>query len=135
MVTAVARALRRNSAMEASIFEFIRKLLLPKPGIILPEEQYPQGLEFAMKFQQYTGPVYAKGLEDTTFYCYGVLLSLNEVGGNPACFGRSPDEFHRVNLQRLQCWPLSMVATSTHDTKRGEDARARLNVLSEIPDE
>ncbi|MBI2818624.1 MAG: malto-oligosyltrehalose synthase [Acidobacteria bacterium] len=133
--TAIARALRRNAAMEASIFEFLRQLLQPKPGIILPEEQYQRGVQFAMKFQQYTGPVQAKGLEDTAFYRHGVLVSLNEVGGDPARFGRSPDEFHRANLERLQSWPLSMLATSTHDTKRGEDARARLNVLSEIPRE
>lgn len=133
--TAIGRALRRNAAMEASIFEFLRQLLLPKPGIILPEEQSQRGVQFAMKFQQYTGPVQAKGLEDTAFYRHGVLLSLNEVGGDPARFGRSPDEFHRANLERLQSWPLSMLATSTHDTKRGEDARARLNVLSEIPRE
>jgi len=133
--TAVARALRRNPAMEASIFEFLRQLLLPTPGAILPEEQYQRGVQFAMKFQQYTGPVQAKGMEDTAFYRYGVLLSLNEVGGEPARFGRLPDEFHRANLERLQSWPLSMLATSTHDAKRGEDARARLNVLSEIPEE
>jgi len=133
--TAVARALRRNPALEASIFEFLRQLLLPKPGAILPEEQYDRAVQFAMSFQQYTGPVQAKGLEDTAFYRYGVLLSLNEVGGDPARFGRSPGEFHRANQERRQNWPLSMLATSTHDTKRGEDARARLNVLSELPDE
>jgi (1->4)-alpha-D-glucan 1-alpha-D-glucosylmutase len=133
--TAVTRALRRNPALESSIFEFIRQLLLPKPGVILREEQFPQGLEFAMRFQQYTGPVQAKGIEDTAFYRYGMLLSLNEVGGNPARFGRSPDDFHRANMERLQYWPVSMLATATHDTKRGEDVRARLNVLSEIPNE
>ena len=133
--TAVARALRRNPAMEASIFEFLRQLLLPTPGTILPEDQYERGVRFAMKFQQYTGPVQAKGMEDTAFYRYGVLLSLNEVGGDPARFGRSPDEFHRANQERRLSWPLAMLATSTHDTKRGEDARARLNVLSELAEE
>jgi (1->4)-alpha-D-glucan 1-alpha-D-glucosylmutase len=133
--TAVARALRRNPALEASIFEFLRRLLLPKPGAILPEDQYDRAVQFAMSFQQYTGPVQAKGMEDTAFYRYGVLLSLNEVGGDPARFGRSPDEFHRANQERRQSWPLGMLATATHDTKRGEDARARLNVLSELPDE
>ena len=133
--TAVARALRRNPAMEPSIFEFLRHLLLPTPGTILPENQYRRGVQFAMKFQQYTGPVQAKGMEDTAFYRYGVLLSLNEVGGDPARFGRSAEEFHRANQERRQSWPLAMLATSTHDTKRGEDARARLNVLSEIAEE
>jgi (1->4)-alpha-D-glucan 1-alpha-D-glucosylmutase len=133
--TAVSRALRRNPAMEASIFEFLRQLLLPTPGTILPKAQYSQGVRFAMKFQQYTGPVQAKGIEDTAFYRYGVLLSLNEVGGEPARFGRPTEEFHQANLQRLQEWPFAMLATSTHDTKRGEDARARLNILSEIPQE
>ncbi|MBI4459631.1 MAG: malto-oligosyltrehalose synthase [Acidobacteria bacterium] len=133
--TAVGRALRRNPAIEASIFEFLQRLLLPMPGTVLPEEQYPRGVHFAMKFQQYTGPVQAKGLEDTAFYRYGALLSINEVGGDVARFGRSPDEFHRANQERLQSWPLSMITTSTHDTRRGEDARARLNVLSEIPHE
>jgi (1->4)-alpha-D-glucan 1-alpha-D-glucosylmutase len=133
--TAVSRALRRNPAMEASIYEFLRQLLLPTPGTILPLDQYSQGVRFAMKFQQYTGPVQAKGIEDTAFYRYGVLLSLNEVGGDPGRFGRSVEGFHEANLQRLREWPYSMLATSTHDDKRGEDARARLNLLSEIPQE
>jgi (1->4)-alpha-D-glucan 1-alpha-D-glucosylmutase len=88
-----------------------------------------------MRFQQYTGPVQAKGLEDTAFYRHNVLASLNEVGGDPQRFGRSPAEFHEQNRRRLALWPYSMLATSTHDTKRGEDARARLDVLSEIPRE
>jgi (1->4)-alpha-D-glucan 1-alpha-D-glucosylmutase len=86
-----------------------------------------------MKFQQYTGPVQAKGVEDTAFYRYGPLISLNEVGGDPTRFGQSVAAFHADNLERLQRWPLSMLATATHDTKRGEDARARLNALSELP--
>jgi (1->4)-alpha-D-glucan 1-alpha-D-glucosylmutase len=92
-------------------------------------------LHFAMKFQQYTGPVQAKGLEDTAFYRYNLLLSLNEVGGFPARYGRSVDEFHAANARRLRDWPNELLATATHDTKLGEDVRARLNVLSEIPDE
>ncbi len=133
--TALARALRRNPAMEASAFQFIRQMLLPEriPGS--PEEEYKTRAQFAMKFQQYTGPVQAKGLEDTAFYRYGPLISLNEVGGDPARFARSPDEFHQANIQRRESWPLTMLATATHDTKRGEDARARLNALSEVPDE
>jgi (1->4)-alpha-D-glucan 1-alpha-D-glucosylmutase len=88
-----------------------------------------------MRFQQLTGPVMAKGLEDTTFYNFNRLISVNEVGGNPDSFGNSVDDFHRYNLQKSAHWPHSMLATATHDTKRGEDVRARINVLSEFPEE
>jgi (1->4)-alpha-D-glucan 1-alpha-D-glucosylmutase len=87
-----------------------------------------------MRFQQFTGPAMAKGFEDTLLYVYNRLLSLNEVGGAPHTFGMSLDEFHRFNQLRARNWPHAMNATSTHDSKRGEDSRARLNVLSEIPD-
>ncbi len=90
---------------------------------------------FIMRFQQLAGPAMAKGLEDTTFYQFHRLASLNEVGGHPDHFGVSPAEFHSENRKRLTHWPQSMIASATHDTKRGEDLRARLNVLSEIPDE
>lgn len=88
-----------------------------------------------MKLQQYTGPVQAKGLEDTAFYRYNLLLSLNEVGGDPSTVGRSVDKFHDANVRRLTEWPYEMLATTTHDTKLSEDVRARINILSEIPDE
>ncbi len=88
-----------------------------------------------MKLQQYTGPVHAKGFEDTSFYRYNVLLSLNEVGGDPERFGRSVAEFHDANLRRLRESPFEMIGTASHDTKLGEDVRARLNVLSELPDD
>jgi (1->4)-alpha-D-glucan 1-alpha-D-glucosylmutase len=91
--------------------------------------------EFVMRFQQLTAPVMAKGLEDSAFYNFNRLISLNEVGGDPDCFGVGVEEFHRDNLARAERWPHSMLATSTHDTKRGEDARARINVLSEVPEE
>jgi (1->4)-alpha-D-glucan 1-alpha-D-glucosylmutase len=87
-----------------------------------------------MKLQQYTGPVHAKGLEDTAFYRYNVLLSLNEVGGDPARFGRSVEEFHESNVARAAEWPFEMLATATHDTKLGEDVRARISAISEMPD-
>ena len=128
---ALALARRRNPAMEPSIFEFVRTVLLPDG----PERDAAERLTLAMRFQQYTGPVQAKGVEDTAFYRYNVLLSLNEVGGEPERFGRTAEEFHEANLRRRSDWPHSMLATATHDTKRGEDARARLNVLSEIPGE
>ena len=149
---AIVRARRRNPAMESSLFDFFREVVLPRdvqddtseppPGrerrVGYPpvdEDEAHERLRFSMKLQQYTGPVQAKGLEDTAFYRYNVLLSLNEVGGDAARFGRSVDEFHDVNATRANTWPFEMLATSTHDTKLGEDVRARLNALSEMPDE
>ncbi len=132
---AVSAALRRNAAMEPSIFHFIRQMLVPVPAPELSAAEFDRRARFAMKFQQYTGPVQAKGVEDTAFYRYAPLASLNEVGGRPDRFGRAPSEFHFANARRLEEWPLAMIATATHDTKRGEDARARLSVLSEIPEE
>ena len=130
---AILDALRRNPAQESSIFRFIRKMLLPTARPDIASEEHARRLSFAMKAQQYTGPVQAKGVEDTAFYRYCPLLSLNDVGGNPVHFGGRPEEFHDANKERLERFPLTMSATSTHDAKRGEDARARLNVLSEIP--
>jgi (1->4)-alpha-D-glucan 1-alpha-D-glucosylmutase len=126
---AISRARRRNPATEPSIFEFVRSAVLPEPGAD------PEFLRFAMRFQQYTGPVQAKGLEDTAFYRYGVLISLNEVGGNPDKFGHSPAEFHSANAERLAKRPYSLMATATHDTKRGEDARVRIDAISETASE
>jgi (1->4)-alpha-D-glucan 1-alpha-D-glucosylmutase len=130
---AIRDAVRRNPAQETSIFRFIRKILLPVLRPNLGAEEQARRLRFAMKVQQYTGPVQAKGVEDTAFYRYCPLLSLNEVGGHPTRFGIRTEEFHDSNRERSEHYPLAMSATSTHDTKRGEDARARLNVLSEIP--
>jgi (1->4)-alpha-D-glucan 1-alpha-D-glucosylmutase len=92
-------------------------------------------VNFVMELQQLTGPVMAKGLEDTAFYVYNRLVSLNEVGGHPEHFGSSVADFHEENSERQQRFPHSMLTTSTHDTKRSEDVRARINVLSEVPDE
>lgn len=89
--------------------------------------------DFVLSFQQLTGPIMAKGLEDTAFYLYNRLISLNEVGGYPPYFGRSVAEFHRFLLEKRKLWPYGFLATSTHDTKRSEDVRMRLNVLSELP--
>jgi (1->4)-alpha-D-glucan 1-alpha-D-glucosylmutase len=88
-----------------------------------------------MKFQQLTGPVMAKGVEDTAFYRYNRLVSLNEVGGDPSRFGTTPAEFHRQNAERRRRRPHGLLASSTHDTKRSEDVRARIDVLSELPRE
>ncbi len=130
IAAAIAKAKKRNPAIETSVFEFLRHMLLPEHRDHLSEAK----INFAMKVQQYTGPVQAKGLEDTAFYRHNVLVSLNEVGGDPGKFGCTPDEFHQANGFRHVHWPMTMSATSTHDTKRGEDIRARLNVLSEMPD-
>ncbi len=130
---AITAALRRNPALEPTIFHFIRQMLLPDASPGVSEAEQARRRRFAMKFQQYTGPVQAKGVEDTAFYRYSPLVSLNEVGGDPTRFGQPVAAFHTENQERLRRWPLSMLATATHDTKRGEDARARLNVLSELP--
>ncbi len=114
---------------------FIEKLLLLEYENYLTPEDQQQWLDFVMRLQQYTGPLMAKGVEDTALYVYNRFISLNEVGGNPDNFGVSIPDFHNFNQQRKTHWLHSMNATSTHDTKRGEDIRARLNVLSEIPEE
>lgn len=115
--------------------DFIQLLLLLNFGENLNEEERAQWLDFVLRFQQISGPLMAKGFEDTALYVYNRLLSLNEVGGFPDQFGVSRIKFHFFNKQRSARWPHTMSATSTHDTKRGEDMRARLNVLSEIPEE
>ena len=130
---AVAAGKRRSNAADLSVFDFIQRILLID---VYGSEAawYKQAvLRFSMKFQQVTAAVMAKGLEDTAFYRYNRLISLNEVGGNPTQFGTTVDEFHRANQERLSCWPDSMLSSSTHDSKRSEDVRARINVLSEMP--
>lgn len=130
---AVADARRRNPRTAAAVFDFLRAVLLQQVPDDATEETRADWIDFVMRFQQITSPVVAKGVEDTAFYIYNRLISLNEVGGNPEAFGLSPANFHRLNLQRQARWPHSMLAASTHDSKRSADVRARLNVLSEIP--
>ncbi|HEY7096757.1 MAG TPA: malto-oligosyltrehalose synthase [Terriglobales bacterium] len=130
---AVVCAKRRSTAADTSVFDFIREVLLTRQGEGRSDSYRRSIVHFAMKFQQFTGALMAKGLEDTTFYRYHRLVSLNEVGGAPQHFGVSIAEFHAANHQRLENWPATMLATSTHDTKRSEDVRVRINVLSEIP--
>jgi len=132
---AVEEAKRLNPRTAEAIFDFIRDTLLLRNVWDFPEEDWVKLISFVMKFQQVTGPVMAKGMEDTAFYVYNRFVSLNEVGGNPDRFGNSIDAFHQQNAERQRKWPHSLLATSTHDTKRSEDVRARLNVLSEIPGE
>lgn len=132
---AAQEAKMRNPRTAEAIFDFIRDTLLLRNIQDFPEEDRGKLTYFVMTFQQITGPVMAKGLEDTAFYVYNRLVSLNEVGGRPDQFGISLSTFHQQNANRLRQWPHSFLATSTHDTKRGEDVRACLNVLSEIPGE
>jgi (1->4)-alpha-D-glucan 1-alpha-D-glucosylmutase len=132
---AIKTAKRRNPATSGSVFDFIQDLLLLKDPDSIGEADRAERRLFVMRFQQLTGPVMAKGLEDTAFYRYSPLLSLNEVGGSPDKFGVATALFHGKNLARRRLWRNAMLASSTHDTKRSEDVRARINVLSEIPAE
>ncbi len=132
---AVADARRRNPRTPAALFDFILDTLLLRNIREFRRPDRTALIDWVMRFQQITGPVMAKGVEDTAFYVYNRLLSLNEVGGNPAIFGISPEAFHHENTERLRRWSHSMLASSTHDTKRSEDVRARINVLSEMPSE
>ncbi len=129
---AVGLARRYNPTAVGSVLTFLRALLtLELPAGEPPGK--PAWRDFVMRFQELTGPVMAKGLEDTAFYIYNRLVSLNEVGGEPERYGSSVAAFHRASAQRQRAWPSSMLATTTHDTKRSEDVRARINVLSELP--
>lgn len=116
-------------------FNFIQKVLLLEYEDFRSQTQREEWLHFVMRSQQLTGPLMAKGVEDTLLYVYNRLLSLNEVGGNPSHFGISLDLFHQFNQNKVKNWLYGMNATATHDTKRGEDIRTRINVLSEIPQE
>jgi (1->4)-alpha-D-glucan 1-alpha-D-glucosylmutase len=129
---AVALAKKRNPAADVSIYDFIRSVLLLDGLEQRPEEYRRACADFTMRFQQYTAPVMAKGFEDTSFYIYNRLVSLNEVGGDPRRFGTSIGAFHHANSERARHWPHTMLCTSTHDSKRSEDVRARINVLSEL---
>ena len=128
----VARALRSarrsNPELTPSVFTFLKDALLLEHGSTDPER-----VELAMRFQQLTGPVVAKGIEDTTFYRFVRFIGLNEVGANPSHFGTSLGGFHAMNREHHAKTPRTMTSSTTHDTKRGEDVRARLAVLSEIP--
>jgi (1->4)-alpha-D-glucan 1-alpha-D-glucosylmutase len=124
-------AMRRNPAPGAPAYDFLRRVLLLEFLPSFTAEKKESWLRFVMRWQQYTGAIMAKGLEDTALYNYNCLTSLNEVGSEAQPV--SVAEFHRSNLDRLANWPNTLNATSTHDTKRSEDVRQRLNVLSEMP--
>jgi (1->4)-alpha-D-glucan 1-alpha-D-glucosylmutase len=133
---AVAQARTRAPHVSPGYFNFVREvLLLLNPPHVLPDQREMR-LAFVTRWQQLTGPIVAKGFEDTALYVYHPLLSLNEVGGNPRADAvPKREEFYKLLEARQQKWPGTLDATSTHDTKRSEDVRARLNVLSEMPDE
>lgn len=130
---ATAQAKRRNPAMDAAAFDFIREVLVLEGPPELDQSGRHERELFVGRFQQVTSPVMAKGVEDTAFYRYFPLASLEEVGGDPARRPVTVDEFHRHNLARQTQWPRSLLSTTTHDSKRSEDVRARIDVLSEIP--
>ena len=130
---AVERAKKQNRLTPSSVFDFLRDTLLMENWADFNEHQRGELRQFVMKFQQITGPVMAKSVEDTAFYIYNRLTSLNEVGGHPDRFGMTAADFHAHNTGKD--YPYTMLSTSTHDTKRSEDVRARINVLSEMPDE
>jgi len=128
---AVARAKRRNPAVTGLVFDFVRDLLLQQADSHAAHDD--ERLRFVMKFQQTTSPVTAKGIEDTAFYRFNRLVSLNEVGADPQQFGMTPTMVHQQLKERQGRWPATLSATATHDTKRGEDVRVRISVLSEMP--
>jgi len=115
--------------------DFIADTLLLNFNNYLTKAEKNHWIHFVRRFQQFTGPLMAKGFEDTTLYIYNRLISLNEVGGAPDHFGIVTKDFHHFHHTRRIHWPNAMNATATHDTKRGEDIRARINILSEIPEE
>ncbi len=132
---AIARARRRNPHIDRPIFEFLSSVLLLEKTEGQTEGERAAQVRFALKFQQCTGPLMAKGLEDTTFYVYNRLIALNEVGGEPGRFGLSVEDFHARCAERRSRTPGTLLATSTHDSKRSEDARARIAAISEFADE
>ncbi|MBV8585215.1 MAG: malto-oligosyltrehalose synthase [Verrucomicrobia bacterium] len=134
ILRAMRVAKRRNASMETSVFEFIRSILLLENYDQLSDEVKQLFLNFVYKFQQVTSPIMAKGLEDTAFYIYNRLTALNEVGGSPDHFGLTLERWHERNRARAQELPHSLLTLTTHDTKRSEDVRARMVVLSEMPD-
>jgi malto-oligosyltrehalose synthase len=132
---AVARAKRRSEAADTSVYDFLLDVLLMTGTDARSADYRARLTRFVMRFQQYTAPVAAKGMEDTAFYRYNWLTALNEVGGSPDAPTASVEAFHQANTTRRRQWPHEMLASCTHDSKRSEDVRARLLALSELPRE
>ena len=129
---AISAAKRASRIADPGVFDFVRSVITLEAA---PRgtERRREMLRFTLRFQQFTAPVVAKGVEDTAFYRYNRLIALNEVGGHPARFGFSLKAFHAASEDRARRWPGTMLGSSTHDTKRSEDVRARLGLLSELP--
>jgi (1->4)-alpha-D-glucan 1-alpha-D-glucosylmutase len=123
---ALQRAKLRRTDLDAGLFDFIGEVLTLRA-------RGTQESEFVHRFQQFTSPVMAKGIEDTAFYCYNPMIGLNEVGGAPDCDGFTVAEFHDYSAKMQATHPLTMTTLSTHDTKRSDDVRARLAVITEMP--
>jgi len=130
---AIGRARRRSLAADAGVFDFLRRVLLGRPLPGAPAGLGERYRVFARRLQQYTAPVAAKGIEDTALYRHHRLVSVNDVGGEPDSFGTSVAAFHAASLERSLKWPHTLLATSTHDAKRSEDVRLRIDVISEMP--
>jgi (1->4)-alpha-D-glucan 1-alpha-D-glucosylmutase len=135
MGKALKEAIRRGTGASAPVFDFLRRVLLLEGPAFPAGGQRERWVRFLMRWQQFTGPIMAKGFEDTALYVHNRLTSLNEVGGDPSGMGVPVSAFHKRTRETLSRWPHTMNATTTHDTKRGEDVRARINVLSELPEE
>ncbi|HEY6135189.1 MAG TPA: malto-oligosyltrehalose synthase [Rubrivivax sp.] len=130
---AIGQSRRRSRAADAGVFDFLRRVMLGRPPSGAPAGLGERYRVFARRLQQYTAPVAAKGIEDTALYRHHRLVSVNDVGGEPDAFGMSVAAFHAASLDRSLHWPHTMLATSTHDAKRSEDVRLRIDVISEMP--
>jgi len=135
ILVALAKARQTASSLGSGVFDLLEDVLLLRMEPRVDASERAAYRDFVLRFQQLTAPVMAKGLEDTAFYIDHRLVSLNEVGGDPGRFGASVPEFHRLNQERARRWPGSFASASTHDTKRSEDARLRIDALSELPGE
>src|SRR6185437_7493906 len=130
---AIGRARARSRTSDPSVFGFLQHALLGEPPADASAQTLAAWRDFAMRFQQFSAPVTAKGVEDTALYRFNRLVSLNEVGGDPEQFGMGVRAFHAASADRARRWPQTLLATSTHDNKRSEDVRARIDVISEMP--
>ena len=130
---AIGQARRRSVAADAGVFDFLRRVMLGRPLPGAPAGLGERYRVFSRRLQQYTAPVAAKGIEDTALYRHHRLVSVNDVGGDPDAFAMSVAAFHAASLDRSLRWPHTMLATSTHDAKRSEDVRMRIDVISEMP--
>jgi (1->4)-alpha-D-glucan 1-alpha-D-glucosylmutase len=130
---AIGVARRRTLGADASLFDFLKRVLLGRPLPGAEPGARERCLAFTRRLQQYTAPVAAKGIEDTALYRHHRLVSLNDVGGDPEMFGLSVPAFHAASRDRALNWPSTMLCTTTHDAKRSEDVRCRIDVISEMP--